>query len=562
MAGCGSARMSSLAASRPPLLDWRRSGFQITSWVCPEDISVGNRLDSWKQIAAYLGRDVRTVQRWAHERRLPVHRLPGGDRPRVFGLEGELDEWLRAASRPRREETVSLAVLPFMNLSGSTADRRFGDGLAEDVINELVRIKGLRVIARTSSFAIREQGEDVRQTGARLGVGWLLEGSVQREGGRVRVSAQLVSAKDGCHVWSEQYDRELGDTFALQDEIARSITTALELELVHTHSSRRPVEPEAYDLWLKGRTLGQQFTSQSFTRARKCFESAIETDPGFARPHFGLADLLFHGAQFGVVSLPEALPRARAALTRSLELDDRFGEAQALLGVFRGVLDYDWQGADSAFRHAFELSPGSASVLSRHAWYCLVPRMRITEALVEARDAVALDPLSPFSLGLLGLVLVTARRYHRAVEICHRAIQLAPALWWLHWLHGMTQLLDGEREQGLQQCRRISERLRQPLLTGALCALLGHLSRFEEARYLLNELEEMAPAANCPPTAFAMACLGAGDDRVHEWLERAVETRDPLVTHLPSLPFFDRLRDDARFEDLLTRMGLSPFPKS
>jgi TolB-like protein len=517
---------------------------------------VADRLNSWKAIAAYLGREVRTAQRWAKSRDLPVHRLPGGARPRVFALTDEIDAWLQRSSPDRRDHGVSIAVLPFLNLSRNTADRFFGDGLADDLINELVRIPQLRVIARTSSFAFAGEGRDVREIGAELGAAWLMEGSVRRDRRRVRVSAQLVNTRDGGHAWSERYDREIDDLFAIQDEIARAIARALKLTLTSKPLPPGPSDLVAYDLWVKGRALSQQFTPGAFSEARDCYEAAIARDPLFARPHFGLADLLFYGAQFGVAEPPSVVPRAREAIVRSLELDEGFGEAHAVLGIFRGLLDYDWPGAEAAFLRAFELSPGSAAVLSQHAWYHLVPRMQLAAAVAEAQEAVVLDPLSPSAHGFLGLVLVVARQYERACEACRMAVQLAPELWWLHWFYGTALLLEGSVEEAFRQCWQVYEQIRQPLVTGGMAAVCGLSSQRERATELLGQLEDMARTSSVPPFAFALAYLGLGDDRVFEWLDRAITARDPIATHLPSMPLYDGLRGDPRFPVLLARMGL------
>jgi serine/threonine-protein kinase len=520
---------------------------------------VGERLDSWKDIAAYVGREVRTVQRWALGRSFPVHRLPGsGERPRVFSDTAEIDAWMRAGARERRDDQPSVAVLPFLILGGAPEDQYFGDGLADAVINALVRVPGLRVTARTSSFALGGQGLDALQIGARLGAAWLIEGSVLRDRGRVRVSAQLVDAGNGYHAWSECYDRRLTDIFAIQDEIARSIALALKLVLVPEPPSGRPTDDmAAYDLWMKGRSISQQFTSAALAQARDCYEAAIARDPRFARPQFSLAELLFYGLQFGLTASPDDARRVHTALATSLELDDRFGEAHALSGVLRGILGYDWQGAEAAFRRALELSPGSATVLIQHAWYHLVPRMRVTHALEEAEHAVALDPLSPLIRGLFGMVLMAARQYPRAVAECRAAVRLAPGLWWLRWFYGTALLLQGRVAEAMTQCGKVCDEVHQPIVVGAMSLVSGLARRPKKARQLFAELHEMSRTADVAPVAVAMACLGVGDDRVFEWFAKAIDARHPIVTHLPSMSLYDGIRDDPRFGALLARMHLA-----
>jgi TolB-like protein len=522
---------------------------------------VGERLDSWKDIAAYVGREVRTVQRWALARKFPVHRLPGGgSRPRVFSHKTEIDAWMRAgplqASQPR-DDVASVAVLPFVNLAGEVEGQYFGDGLSDDVINALVRVPGLRVTARTSSFAFTERGGDVRQIGAKLGVNWLIEGSVRRDRDRVRVSAQLINVRTAYHAWSECYDRQLTDVFAIQDEIARSIAHALSIELALGPPPERPTnDMVAYDLWMRGRSISQRFTPADIVTARECYEAAIARDPRFARPYFGLAELLFYGVQFGLTTSTDDARRARDAIATSLTLDDRFGEAHALSGVLRGLLDYDWAGAEASFQRAFELSPGSATVLIQHAWYHLVPRMRIAQALEEAGRAVALDPLGPFPRGLHGLVLVVARQPGRAAAECRAAVQLAPGLWWLHWFYATALLMQGKLTQGLRHARKVYDGIHQPLVVGGMAMLYGLFRQREKARRMIAELTELSQSTYVPPVAVAWCYLALGDDHVFEWLDKAIDARDPVATHLPSMPIYDGIRDDPRFRALLARMHL------
>ncbi len=519
---------------------------------------MGDRLESWKEIATYLGREVRTVQRWAVERGLPVHHLPGGVRPRVFSTTPELDAWLRAGRPPSRPEPVSVAVLPFLNLTGGLDDQYFGDGLAEDLINALVRVPGLRVIARTSSFVFTDRGRDVHDIGRRLGVAWLIEGSVRRARKRIRVSAQLVNTRDGFHAWSECFDRDLTDSLAIQDELAEAIASALQVTLaVGVPVKRRTSDLAAYDLWVKGRSISQQFTPGAIAQARQCFEGAIARDSAFAKPYFGLADLLFAAVQFGLVEPREALPRLRAAITRSLELDESFPEAHALHGVIRGTLDYDWPGAAAAFRRALELGPGSANALIQHAWFHLVPKLQLARALDEAQQAVVLDPLSGLVRGRLGLVRMAARQYGAAVEDCRAAVELAPGRWWAHWFYGTALLLQGRPAEGFKESKRLYDEVHQPLAVGAMALLYGLFRRRAHARTFVAELETMSRIMPVPAMAWAFAYIGAGDNRMFEWLSRAIEDRDPIVTHLPSMPFYDGIRDDPRFHALLLRMNLA-----
>jgi tetratricopeptide (TPR) repeat protein len=346
--------------------------------------------------------------------------------------------------------------------------------------------------------------------------------------------------------------------FAIQDEIASSIARALRVELALEPHPRRPTSDlVAYDLWMKGRSISQRFTPATVAKARQCYEAACARDPRFAQPHFGLAELLFYGVQFGLTTSTDDARRARAAITTSLEIDDRSGEAHALAGVLLGLLDYNWEGAARAFGRALELSPGSATVLIQHAWYHLVPRMRVAEALEEAERAVALDPLSPLARGLFGLVLVVCRQYSRAVKECREAVRLAPGLWWLHWFYGTALLLNGQLIQGFEHSRKVYDEIREPLVIGGMSLLYGLFLRRRKARELLAELQNLPKTTYVPPMALAFAYLGLADDRVFEWLDKAIDARDPVVTHLPSMPLYDGIREDARFHRLLVRMHLA-----
>jgi tetratricopeptide (TPR) repeat protein len=247
----------------------------------------------------------------------------------------------------------------------------------------------------------------------------------------------------------------------------------------------------------------------------------------------------------------------RQAVLGAVELDARLGEARALLGVVQGLLDYDWAAAEASFARAFELCPGSATILSQHAWYHLVPRMRIAEALTEAQQAAALDPLSPFARGFLGLVLVAARQYDRAAEECRRAVQLASGLWWLHWFYGTALLLQGRTGPGVRHMKMVYDKVHQPLVVGGMALVHGLFDERRRANQMLAELEGMARTGYVPPAAFALAYAGLGDDRVFEWFAKAIDARDPIATHLAFMPLYDGFRKDPRFGALLARMNLA-----
>ena len=277
-------------------------------------------LDSWKEIAEHLGRDVRTAMRWERSRGLPVHRLPGGRKSAVYALRSELEQWRGQAEKRDAEGNgavaagrPSVAVLPFASLSADKENEYFSDGLADEIINYLAGVHGLRVTARTSSFAFRGKEEDVRGIGAKLGVESLLEASVQRAGGRIRVSAQLVSCRDGCHLWCERYDRELTDIFDVQEQIAVAIAAALKLTVAPRATlGKKPPNLEAYQLWLKGRHHQLSKRSvQEVVQAGEYFAQAAALDDEFAAAHLAVGQHLLNLAVLGCVAPNTALERGR-----------------------------------------------------------------------------------------------------------------------------------------------------------------------------------------------------------------------------------------------------------
>ncbi len=520
---------------------------------------IPDRLDSWKSIAAYLGREVRTVQRWAVFRHLPVHHLPCGERPRVFALKSEIDGWLTASAPGEAADLPTIAILPFVTLSENLTDQYFGDGLADDIIDSLARLPDLRVTARTSSFSFRNAPLDIREIGRRLGAANLLEGSIRRVGDRVRVSAQVVSAHDGYHVWSQSYDRQLLDVLAIQSEIANSIAFALKIRLASEPlKPRRTENLEAYELWLKARSVGAANTPEAFAQAHECYAAAVRLDPEFAEPYADAAAALFHAAEFGMNNSPDTPRQARDLVLKALELNDSLAEAHAVLGMVRCMVDYDWPGAEFSFQRALQLNPGSTFSRMRYAWYCLLPQGRVGEALLEAEETVAQDPLNPMNHTTLGLVFLVGQDAARAEEECRVAGELAPGLWMPQWCLGASMLMRGKLLQGFRHCRNVRNRFpRQPAITGGMCMLYASFFRKKKAREMLAQLDGLAITSYVPPVAYAMAYLGLGDDRAFEWFDKAIEVRDPGLTQLASLPFFDRNRGDPRFQALLRKMNLS-----
>jgi tetratricopeptide (TPR) repeat protein len=315
---------------------------------------------------------------------------------------------------------------------------------------------------------------------------------------------------------------------------------------------------EAYRLWLQGRHAWEQLTPAAVANARDCFEAALSRDPRFPLPYVGMAELLFDAGQLGLFPPAEIIKKAKEAVLAALALNDRLGEAYALLGALHGVLEYNWSAAEDCFQRALDLSPGSGEVLRRFAWYYLVPQLKIPEALEQLKRASARDPLSPTVHSFYGLTLITARDFERAVEECRIALELAPGLYAARWFLGSSLIMSGRIEEGLRECTEVYEHGGLgAMATGGMGTIYGMIGRMKESRKMLSELSDTARTTWVPPLAFAWACLGSKDEKVFEWLDKAIDERDPAVTHMPSMPIYDGVREHPRFRQLLTKMNLA-----
>ena len=423
-------------------------------------------------------------------------------------------------------------------------------------------IRDRRVTARTSAFAFRGKEVDVREIGARLNVDHILEGSVRKAGNRIRVTAQLVKASDGYHLWSERYDREISDVFAVQDEISQSVADKLRGQMGRgPRAVRKPTEDlEAYNLYLQGRYHLYRWTPDGFAKGRQCFEQAIARDQEFALAYDSLAELYWFLGFFGVLPPREAFSTGVWAALRALEIDDTLAETHALLGMYRKELDYNWTEVQREMRRALELNPESPVVRLRNALSGLMPLGRIQEAVAEVEHALQSDPLSLFLQWWLAIMLYFGRHYDRALEQARRMLDLDPSYFLAHFVQAMVCLEMGRHQEALAASRRSADLSGgMPLSLGVLGLLYGRSGETGEARALLDRLEAMARATYVPPTSFAWIYFGLGDaDNGFLWMERAVEARDPIIMPVKTFPFLDPLRTDPRYHALLRKMNLEP----
>ncbi len=466
-----------------------------------------------------------------------------------------------AAKRTTHPAINSLAVLPLKNLSGDPGQEYLADGMTEALIGYLSRIHDLRVISRTSAMHFKDSSLAVPEIARTLRVDAIVEGSVIREGSRIRVHAQLIRAATDEHFWSETYDRELRDVLALQSDVAQSIARKVEVTVTGKEHERltaaRPVSPEVYESYLKGR-FAKSNNRAEIEESIAYFEEAIRRDRTFAPAYVGLADaydslgLVFIGVPPG-----EVRPKVIGAARKALELDPELAEAHVRLAdVYQKT--WRWSDAEAEYKRALELKPNDPSAhLGFASW--LLCRGRTEEALRWAQRARELDPLGAIGSGTGG-ILFYARRYDEAMHELRSALAVRPddamALWYL----GFVLTAKGQPEEAipvLEKAVSISDR--SPGVIGVLVRAYAHAGRRPDALRLLAELKRRRQAGYIPAAAFVNGYLGLGEnDEAFAWLERAYQEQSNILQFLKVHPYFDPLRDDSRFKDLLRHVGLDP----
>jgi serine/threonine-protein kinase len=456
----------------------------------------------------------------------------------------------------------SIAVLPFTNMSSDAEIEYFGDGIAEEIINALAQLPGLRVAGRSSAFSFKGKHQDLRVIGDKLSVATVLEGSVRKAGAQLRITAQLINVADGFHLWSERFDREPADVFAIQEEIARTIAERLQVSLAGS-DQRTLVRPhtenlEAYHLYLKGRGLLYK-RGVAIWQALEAFRAAFELDPQYALASAGLADAYTLLGMYGVLSPRDALPHARAAARRSVELGPELAEAHNAVAGVR-LWDWDWPGADREFRKALQLNPSYAQARCWHGMFNLQwVHGRDEEGIAEAARAVEMEPLAAYPRSMFALALSGARRHGDAVEEARRAAGLDPDAYFSQIIlaaayHGAGRMADALAVYE----RALAISGRHPWGAAGQAVVYADSGRPDEARAIREELVRRSQREYVQPTTLAMlsAAVGARDEAL-ALLHRACDEHDPfLIFTLYGVPTTARLRDDPRFVEIRERMGL------
>jgi serine/threonine protein kinase/Tfp pilus assembly protein PilF len=483
-------------------------------------------------------------------------------------LKSELKSIISEKQPSRKKPRPSIAVLPFANLSADKEQEYFCDGMAENLINALTHVEDLRVVARTSAFSFRGKEMDVREIGRQLKVETLLEGSVRKAGNRLRIGAQLVNVADGYHLWSEKYDRDIGDMccpediFAIQDEISLAVVDKLKVKLLGEEKAklvkRHTKDLEAYDLYLKGRFFWNKRTQEGYQKSLGYFQQAIDRDPTYALAYAGIADCYDLLGWYDYLPPEEAFPRARAAAEKALEMDDTLAEANASLGWISANYEWDWRTAESKYKRAIELNPSYATV---HQWYAeyLSYMGRHDESITEAKRAQELDPLSIIINNDLGQVLYYARQYDQAIEQLQKTLELdanfVVAHFFLAFLYAQKAMYD-EALAEVQKAMDLSAG-DDSLMLAQLGAIYSYSGRRDEANKVLDELHQLSKQRYVSPFYMALIYMGFGQkDQAFEWLERAYKERDHWLETLKVHPWLDSLRPDPRFRALLKRIGL------
>ncbi len=581
---------------------------------------LAEKLDSWKEIAAYLKRDIRTVQRWEKCEGLPAHRHLHTKKPTVYAYKSELDTWFRerqprddpaadAAFEPEpdteepvateevreaptglslftkqlifavvvilaiaagykaykyyaqtlRTDKVRLAVLPLSNLSGDPGQAFFSEGLTEELITQLGRLNPdrLGVIAAASSKIVADR--NIQDVGRTLNVQYVVEGSVSRGGNQVRVNVQLIQVSDETHLWADSYTRDVSDSLRVQAEVASAVAKQIGVALPVTGSSAKPrsVNPEALDAYLKGSFY---WTNRNdLPGSIRFFEEAIQKDPNYALAYAGLASTYLILGQVPNDGMPplEAKPRARDAAQRALELDPRLGMAHAVLGNLACGFDWNMPTAEREFRRAIELEPNNPTA---HEWYghYLIVTGRMPEAELEMSHALELDPVSPLFNTTRAETFYYAHQYDQAIEQARRTIEAYPNFWLAYFWLGSAYREKKMYSEAVSQFRRARELSHD---NPAMIMTYGHAQALAgnpaEARRALVDLNHLAHQRYVPSLYFAVLYMGLGEkDNAFAAFKRAYGEKTDRLIYLGVDPIADPLRSDARFRDLLRRIGL------
>ena len=459
----------------------------------------------------------------------------------------------------------SIAVLPFQNL-GDVKDESFSDGLTDELIDSLGRVRGLHVVARTSAFQFRTRTLDIREIGKKLNVRTVLEGSVRIYGNRLRITVDLDDTADGYRVWSNSYERNFEDALFIQRDISQAIVGALREQLAELGISREltfspakagPVNVEAYRDYLRGLYFWNKQTTDSIETAKGYFERAIALDPGHAPSYTGLARCYVNLPAFSKTRARDVVPKIRELALKALRLDNTLPEAHIDL-AYVSFLEYDWVAAEAEFKKGLELSPGDAVA---HRWYSMYlgTAGRLDEGLAESETAQQLDPVSPYMLEGTARSLYRMRRYDEAIEQDKKALALDPQFGYAHLGLGSAYIQKGKYPEAIAELQMARQWMgNNPTPLAELARVYVLLGKVSEARDILHGFLDQATVSSFPAKPIANVYLALGEeDQALDWLAKGVDARD-VYMDLESDPIYDTMRSDLRFIRLLQEARLTP----
>jgi eukaryotic-like serine/threonine-protein kinase len=466
----------------------------------------------------------------------------------------------RARRRTSRRAISSLAVLPLVNVGADANADYLSDGITESIIDSLSQLPRLKVMARSTVFRYKGREADPQEVGRELDVQAVLAGRVQHQGGRLIIKAELVDVADGSRLWGEQYNRTPSDIFEVQEEIAREISKGLRIKLSGEQkrrlAKRYTDNAEAYTLYLKGLYQNGKWTAEGWRKAVEYFNRAIEADPAYALAYAGLASSYVKLGLFGAMPQREAYPKARAAASTALRMDEMLAEAHAALGFVKMIDEWDWPGTEGAYKRAIELNPNYADVHKLYGYH-LVHMGRFDEAIIEMQRAVDLDPLSLELMTSLGDAYYYARRYDQAAEQLGKALEMESSYAEAHVFLARTLEQQGKYKEAIVEFRRALELTGDVAASSGLGRAYALSGNAAEAREILDHLKVLSGRRYVDPTYMALIHLGLGEhDEAFALLEKAYADHSAWMVHLKAEPMFDAICVDTRFTSLLSRVGL------
>jgi TolB-like protein/DNA-binding winged helix-turn-helix (wHTH) protein/Tfp pilus assembly protein PilF len=469
------------------------------------------------------------------------------------------------ASRAKSQRITSLVVLPLENVSGDKDQDYFADGMTDELIAHLAKIRALRIISRTTAMAYKDNRKPLSEIARNLNVDGVVEGTVLRAGNRVRITAELVQVSTDRQIWAESYESPVGDILTLQGQVASAIVNQISVQLTPDDEKRlasdpRPVNPEAYEDYLKGLYYWNKRSDEGISRAIEYFLAATQKDPNYALGYAGLADCYSVVGSTIVGTMPpaEAGLKAKEAAQKALEIDNSLGEAETSLASVRFNYDWDWPAAASGFQRAIELNPSYATAYQRYSLY-LIAMGRAQESMEQINFARRLDPLSLSINFSLGWRLYMARHYEQAIEQLRNTLEMDPNFALAHLVLGETFEQQGDYSQAIAQLQKATAASpNSPLMLAGLGHAYGVAQKTAEARLLLNQLMEQSKKQYVAPFYIALVHAGLGEnDNALDWLEKAYADHSNGLLFIKVDPELDTLRSNPRFKTLQAKMRLA-----